>query len=157
MVDLRENDGTGALLQLQLRRSLFMQAQAIRRRCAYKRSHPYPSTAAHVSHASDFRYRYPSPQKADFGLRSSVLCLSDRFTLPVKCRLVPNAELIGVFAMQNHYSRRTVAIIVIPVLFTALATVMVVLRIVGRRIRRVSLWLDDYVILASLVRCAGKD
>ena len=137
-----------------------MQAQAIRRRYAYKRSHPYPTTAAHVSHAYDFMYRSPSPQKADYGLCSSVssvLCLSDRIPLPVECRLAPNAEVIGVFAMQNHYSRRTVAIIVIPVLFTALATVMVVLRIVGRRIKRVSLWLDDYVIIASLVRCAGKN
>ena len=54
--------------------------------------------------------------------------------------------------MQSHYSPRQVASIVIPVLFTALATLMVVLRIMGRRIKRVSLWLDDYAIIASLVR-----
>ena len=59
--------------------------------------------------------------------------------------------------MYKHYSQRAVATIVIPILFTALSTVMVVLRIMGRRIKRVSLWLDDYVMIASLVRCAGKN
>ncbi|MCJ1466209.1 hypothetical protein MMC07_004828 [Pseudocyphellaria aurata] len=52
--------------------------------------------------------------------------------------------------MVNHYSQRAVASIVIPVLFTALSTVMVILRIMGRRVKRVSLWLDDYAIIASL-------
>lgn len=59
--------------------------------------------------------------------------------------------------MQNHYSPRAVASVVVPVLFTALSTIMVVLRIIGRRIKRASLWLDDYAIIASLVRCIGKN
>ncbi|MCJ1427873.1 hypothetical protein MMC29_005779 [Sticta canariensis] len=52
--------------------------------------------------------------------------------------------------MQNHYPRRALALIIIPTLFTALSTVMVVLRIMGRRIKRTSLWLDDYTIVAAL-------
>lgn len=61
------------------------------------------------------------------------------------------------FAMQNHYSQRAVASIVIPVVFTALSTAMVVLRILGRRIRQAPLLLDDYVIIASLVRCTLEE
>lgn len=59
--------------------------------------------------------------------------------------------------MQKHYSQRAVASIVIPVVFTAMSTAMVVLRILGRRIKRVPLWLDDYVIIASLVRCSREE
>ena len=58
--------------------------------------------------------------------------------------------------MQGHYSERAVTSIVLPVLLTALATIMVVLRITGRRIKRVPLWLDDYAIIASLVRGIGN-
>lgn len=58
--------------------------------------------------------------------------------------------------MQHHYPPRALAIIIIPILFTALSTVMVVLRIIGRRIKRTSLWLDDYAIVAALVRCVRK-
>lgn len=54
-------------------------------------------------------------------------------------------------AMQNKYSSSAVASLMIAVVFIVLSTVAVALRIAGRRIKRTSLWYDDYMILAALV------
>ena len=53
--------------------------------------------------------------------------------------------------MQNDYPPSAVALFIVAAVFTALPTVAVALRIAGRRIKRVALWYDDYMIMASLV------
>lgn len=55
--------------------------------------------------------------------------------------------------MQKTYPRSGVALFIVAAVFTALPTVAVALRIAGRRIKRVALWYDDFMIMASLVGC----
>lgn len=53
--------------------------------------------------------------------------------------------------MQNTYPPSGVALFIVAAVFTVLPTVAVALRLAGRRIKRVALWYDDYMIMASLV------
>lgn len=52
---------------------------------------------------------------------------------------------------QYHWSQPAIASIIVSVVFTALASTMVLLRVMGRRMKRVSLEADDFTIIASLV------
>ncbi len=53
--------------------------------------------------------------------------------------------------MHNEYPSSALASLIVPVVFTVLATVTVALRIAGRRIKRTPLWYDDFMIMAALV------
>lgn len=53
--------------------------------------------------------------------------------------------------MPNDYPPSAVALFIVAAVFTTLPTIAVALRLAGRRIKRVALWYDDYMIMASLV------
>lgn len=52
---------------------------------------------------------------------------------------------------QYHWSQPAITSIIVSVVFTALASIMVLLRVMGRRMKHVSLEADDFTIIASLV------
>lgn len=65
---------------------------------------------------------------------------------------IPGQFLTPEELYQNHSSRTTVAV----AFGIALPVVAVILRLVARRLRRIELWWDDYMILIAMVLTVGN-